>query len=184
MARTIKVLMAMAIAIIMPTKTACSSDDEPKNAKSGAENAEFIKSQVLDENGAIDFLEGKTPGEYLMPTDDKELADGLCKTLTLNNWSGKATTADLGDGYGTIRVTPGADEGIYSTLVFNVKGINPFTLHITTIEYYKDNNSTVARPPLVRTYYVCTKCGAIYYHRVTSCTCGGTNFRTNTDILY
>lgn len=160
---------------------ACSSDDDPETVTemNSKEKAEFIKSQILDEKGGIDFYQSSNSADiYLMPVETSEVAHGLAETLSCTDaWDGNAKTVDLGDGYGTVRLMPGDEEGVFCAMVFNVKEIPHFTLEFASVEYCKNENASPSQIGHFG-YYSCKGCGKSYNACPEKCVkCGGTSFK-------
>lgn len=176
---TNKLLAGFISIVTVLVMAACSSDDEPETVTemNSKEKAEFIKSQILDEEGGINFYKSPNSADvYLMPVETSDVAHGLAKTLSCTDaWDGNAKTVDLGYGYGTVRLMPGDKEGVFCAMVFNVKEIPHFTLEFATIEYCKIEN-TPAQFGFF-SYVTCQKCGETFRTRPGKCfRCGGTSF--------
>lgn len=108
----------------------CNNDDAPKQPDSESQElVEWIKQCVLDDKGEIVFIKNEiTDGLYAIPAGSAENAAWFVEELTHAKLEGDAKTLDLGAGLGTIRISGSEKEGVYNTLVFNVKDIPQFTL--------------------------------------------------------
>lgn len=160
-----RITFAITLALTASFVVACSSDNEPAatSQMTGKEKAEFIKSQVLNSNGDIDFYSSAdNSGVYLIPVRDDEEAIGLAKTLSCSqSWDGTDKTVELGDGYGTVRLMPGNKEGVFTSVVMNVKGIPFFTLELATLEYCQNENGSTTQKAV---HYMCLKCFGVLRH--------------------
>ena len=150
-------------AMILPAFVACDNGDTPDiSDPGGKELAEWIKSCVLDEKGEISFIKvNDVEGVYVIPSATSENAAWFVEDLTRCNLEGEGQTVTLGR-YGSLRITGAEKEGVYHTIVFNVKDIPPFTLEVCTPEYFdRDNSYGLLVSELIfrgRNYFVCENC--------------------------
>lgn len=178
---TFALLLSIASSLFMAS---CSSDDEPDATlqMTGKEKAEFIKSQVLDNDGNIGYYKSDNgTNVYVSPVQSEEIAIGVAKTLSCHDsWDGTTQTVDLGEGYGTIRLSLGEKEGVFTTIVFNVKNIPFFTLELATQEYCQNENMAVSQVIGFPDRFKCTNCNKIFDHVPENNTCpkcGGHSFK-------
>ncbi len=162
-----KTIVKFLIAFVMPLAFfACSSDSEPDSSVSAKKEYELILATICDENGEIAFGHlDNDPSQKIAYADDEEWATIFCATLLDNpEWNRKKATRSISDGFGSLTVTPSEEEGVFYTVIFNLKGIEPFTLKIVTKEYYENENLTFPRPTDLfhgigaGSYIYCQKC--------------------------
>lgn len=143
---------------------ACNSDNPDIEDPESKQFVEWIKSCVLDDKGEIVFIKNDiTEGLYAIPAGSAENAAWFVEDLTRTKWEGDTKTVTLGDGLGSIRIAGSGNEGVYNTLVFNIKDIPPFTLEIATWEYINNDNSYGSKVNILflKNYYLCDNCSNI-----------------------
>lgn len=162
-----KTIVKFLIAFVMPLAFfACSSDSEPDSSVSGKKEYELILATICDEDGEIAFGHlDNDPSQKIAYADDEKWATIFCATLLDNpEWNRKKATRSISDGFGSLTVTPSEEEGVFYTVIFNLKGIDPFTLTIVTKEYYENENIAFPKPPELYhgvgagSYVYCKKC--------------------------
>lgn len=140
----------------------CNNDDAPKQPDSESQElVEWIKQCVLDDKGEIAFIKNEiTDGLYAIPAGSAENAAWFVEELTHAKLEGDAKTLDLGDGLGMIRISGSEKEGVYNTLVFNVKDIPQFTLEVASWEYINNDNTYGQEYTsiILRGFYICDNC--------------------------
>ena len=134
----------------------CSSAEEPSPEKSGEEIATRFKSLFLN-NGEMDLFPLVAGGdEYMTPCGNEDQALSLCRSLLEEvDKKDSGNRYILPDGYGSIRIMESETDGIYFTLIFNVTDIPPFTMHITSDDFFENANNGIRFTPI----WKCTKCG-------------------------
>lgn len=144
-----KSIIKCIIAMFMPLAfIACSSDDEPEqNQLTAQEEYNNLLNIVCDSEGNIVFLPCNEDGsERGMEVLDEKESTAFCRVLLNFSWNGKKATRTLPEGYGTITVTPSNESGVFHTVSFNLKGIEPFTLKLATAEYFSNDNMAIVNP--------------------------------------
>ena len=150
-------LMFLLLIASMVILISCSSSDDYDETESAMQITARLKSFFLNDKGELDLFpltEGGT--EYVTPCDNENQALILCQTL-LDGIDRKDSENRyiLPAGYGYVTVSDGESEGIYLTLIFNVKDIPAFTMHITSDDFFENINNDGRFLPM----WKCTKCG-------------------------
>ena len=158
-----KSIIKCIIAMFMPLAfIACSSDDEPEqNQLTAQEEYNNLLNIVCDSEGNIVFLPCNEDGsERGMEVLDEKESTAFCRVLLNFSWNGRKATRTLPEGYGTITVTPSNESGVFHTVSFNLKGIEPFTLKLATAEYFSNDNMAIVNPGgHGAKYWRCKSCG-------------------------
>ena len=159
--------------------TSCSDDDDNNDNQQALGDKAVLRLQnlLLDEDNNPVFGEANEQGIYQMGFDEEEDATKLVGTYVNNSqYAGGQKTYTLPDARGTVKVTEGAEEGIYYEVQFAVKGItpNPMTLQLVEPNYMDGENRLKTK-----TSYKCNNCEFIFKLfnlAVKKCTsCGSTD---------
>lgn len=138
--KSVLYLMTFILSIGM---TACSSsDDDAPATGDGQKVAQWIHDNVLEAPTAIEvYTDAGSNGSNLYGVVDNEMAARrFCCEMIGCPWDGEAKIYTVPDDYGTIRLVPSDQEGVFYKVVVNVRGIMPFTLSLATREYCQSNN--------------------------------------------
>lgn len=167
-----QIYVVIAMLSVMPILCSCSSSEEPE-AESAKQITTRLKSIFLNDKGDLDLFplsEGRN--EYVTPCDNENQAQNLCHALLEGiDRKDSENRYILPDGYGSVIVSAGESEGIYLTLIFNVKDIPSFTMHITSDDFFENINNDGRFLPM----WKCTKCGrtVVMRQRPSPCCSGG-----------
>lgn len=155
----IKLLTLIALVAIA---TACSSDEEPAKALTGEEIAKRYNKLFLgkDSDNWLIPEEGKN-NVFYVATENQESARTLCvHIIGDSNWSIDKKNYTLPDGCGNVSVQTSEIEGIFLTMALNIKGMDPLSLNIASVDYVL-NNSNLVYFELV-SLFKCKKCRATF----------------------
>jgi hypothetical protein len=134
--------MLVIMSIFMTTAfCACSDDDE---AISGADQLQRVKN-VVNSYRAYGTDSEHT---YCFAAKDDSEAKSICENIIGETWNGSTQTITLNDNYGTIRILPGTESGVFIKMIFDLKDTNAVTLLIATEEYAKSENAVDGRPDI------------------------------------
>jgi hypothetical protein len=128
--------MLIMMSIFMTTAiSSCSDDDETVSGETQA-------SQILVK--ADSYIEDSYAGDndyvYYIIADNSSEAKTICQDIIGQSWDGTAQTITLNDNYGTIKLIPNSQEGVYVEIVINIKGIDNINLNICSQEYVESEN--------------------------------------------
>jgi hypothetical protein len=136
--------MLVVMSIFMTT-TFCACSDDDDEPISGAEQLQQVKATV----NSFTAYSTDTEYTYCVAAKDSSEAKSICESIIGETWNGSTQTVTLNDNYGTIRVLPGTESGVFIKMVFDLKDTNAVTLLIATEEYAKSENKTDLSKPQV-----------------------------------
>lgn len=169
-------LVATVMVCVSSAFISCNNDDDNKNNSKelGDKAVESLRTRLLDENGNVVFGE-LINGVYEMALQSEADAKEVVAHYVNNEkYNGEATTYNLPDERGKVRVEKGEEEGIYYSVEFNVKGIPSMTLQVVDLNYMEGENKYY--PFTTYTCNTCTKTFKLPNMAVKKCTvCGSTN---------
>lgn len=149
---------------------ACSSDDEPAEPGNESEYNYVLRCIVNAQYEIVYPQAENNPSIRCVAVEDEaDAIDFVCWILNEDeDWNGTRLTKNYGGDYGYIIVDRGFEDGLFATIVVNIKDVEPFTLYLATAEYFENENfahsSSGAGQFDNYWYYKCDNCG--YHHNV------------------
>ena len=171
--------------VFISTLSSCSDNEKSSTDKNGEEIAARFKSLLTgsqSETWMLPYAEGENV--YMAQVNDADKARTFCRKLIGDdNWK-KGNDYIIPDSNGFISVNDSETEGLYVSMFFNVKGMQPLTLHIASPEYF-NNHCNFGNPTFwIRNTFSCVDCGWTSSNEFLTSTdkcpvCGGTTFKNN-----
>jgi hypothetical protein len=131
-------LLLLSVGMLMSTAI-CSCSDDDDNILTGAAQA----LQIV--NSANTYIANATSlgnYTYCIIASDSSQAKAICENIIGETWTGSEQVVTLKDNYGTIKVVPGTEDGVFLTITLNIKNVDALTLKVTTEEYANSENRT------------------------------------------
>ena len=151
----------MVVALLM---AACSSSDEPEKSTSGKEIAERLNETLLGENSTNWLIPCEnSESTLLVMVADRDAAHRFATHLINDdNWTDDKRKYTLPDSYGSVILIEPETEGLFLSMVFNVKDMKPLTLNIASPDYIKNLTNRPAYGGWFAQLLECHDCGAIF----------------------
>jgi hypothetical protein len=125
------------VSVFMTTAFCACSDDDDEPVISGQEQVAQFKSVV--NSYTVYSSDGIT---YCVVAKDSSEAKTICENIIGESWDGTAKTITYNDNYGTIKVMPSTEDGVFVEIALNLKDLKAATLKIATESFAKSENGS------------------------------------------
>jgi hypothetical protein len=124
------------VSVFMTTAFCACSDDDDEPVITGQEQVAQFKSVV--NSYTVYSSDGIT---YCVVAKDSSEAKTICENIIGESWDGTAKTITYNDNYGTIKVMPSTEDGVFVEIALNLKDLKAATLKISTESYVQSENA-------------------------------------------
>lgn len=151
----------MAVALLM---VACSSGDEPEKSTSGKKIAERLNETLLGDNSTNWLIPYESSENTLLAmVADRDAARRFATRLIDDDtWTADKKNYTLPDSYGSVVLVEPDTDGLFLSMVFNVKEMKPLTLSLASPEYIKNLTNRPSYAGWFSQLLECQDCGAIF----------------------
>ena len=165
--------------------SSCSDNEKSTTDKSGKEIAarfKYLLTGSMSETWLLPYSE--KDNIYMAQVPDADKARIFCRKLVGDDKWDIGKDYIIPDSNGFIAANDSETDGLYVSMFFNVRGMEPLTLYITSPEYFNNHSNLGSTTAWMIYTYSCVNCGWTssygFLETPDKCpVCGGTTFKNH-----